>query len=815
MEFLTAIATTSFKNRVYCWVLMSRNILTICFLVGLFGLNLCVASAQNDPEVSQTDIKEFENHVKPFLTEYCSRCHGKRIQRADFAFHDVDGNVSNAKDWERWEKILEMISIGDMPPEDQTQPSKTKRLQITTWIAAELKKIGKGPDAVSLQLPSQGNRINHEELFSGKHQGPSFSRARLWRLSPEIYKEFTDKLFPQRTSQKTISQPFVDLGGKEIRDYTLLVADEGTINVLLQTSHLVAGKLICGEKQSAVKRKKARNEVDPIGPSYRPIKGYFRPAYLVFNRFAKRTENVAESEMDNVLETAFRYLLQRRPTSDEVQHYKNNLFRKTLKSGGRAEGLRYLLMGIMMSTEFVFRMEHGLGTRLTDGRRMLSPRELSYAISYAITDDVPDDQLRSAVAEGKLKTKQDVERQVRRLLSEPAGENYWGFVPRGNTTVGQLLRQPYGQLKNKRLLRFFRQYFGYHKSIDVFKDESRNNRHEPFRLVMDADLMVLHALKNDRHVLEELLTTDKYFVAYMPPAEVKRFMDRLKKNKGQDNKRKKKRNAYETEMLSKGLMPNPNKHYRRYVDSYNLPDDWSYPIKQPAALPQQMRSGILTHPAWLTSFSGNFENDPVRRGKWIQEKLLAGVVPDLPIGVDARVPVDHSRTLRERFEIVNEEKCWRCHKKMNPLGDVFESYDDFGRFRKFEPLGDVEEYSKKLSEYERLLRRAKGDANKVRMAKPELKRVAVDSSTVIKNAADPNLNGKYNNAAEMLQKFAKSPRVRQSFIRHVFRYFMGRNETLNDSPTLMAMDRTYVQSQGSFKETLITLLTSDSFLYRK
>ena len=49
----------------------------------------------------------------------------------------------------------------------------------------------------------------------------------------------------------------------------------------------------------------------------------------------------------------------------------------------------------------------------------------------------------------------------------------------------------------------------------------------------------------------------------------------------------------------------------------------------------------------------------------------------------------------------------------------------------------------------------------------------------------------------------------------MFRFFMGRNETLNDSPTLMAMDQTYQDSDGSFKETLITLLTSDSFLTRK
>ncbi|MDC0279173.1 DUF1585 domain-containing protein, partial [bacterium] len=66
-----------------------------------------------------------------------------------------------------------------------------------------------------------------------------------------------------------------------------------------------------------------------------------------------------------------------------------------------------------------------------------------------------------------------------------------------------------------------------------------------------------------------------------------------------------------------------------------------------------------------------------------------------------------------------------------------------------------------------------------------------------------------------IQQLAKSERVRQSMIRHVFRYFMGRNERLTDSATLIEADRVYVESGGSFNELLVSLLTSDSFLYRK
>ena len=73
----------------------------------------------------------------------------------------------------------------------------------------------------------------------------------------------------------------------------------------------------------------------------------------------------------------------------------------------------------------------------------------------------------------------------------------------------------------------------------------------------------------------------------------------------------------------------------------------------------------------------------------------------------------------------------------------------------------------------------------------------------------------FHHECDLVQRLAASDRVRQSFIRHAFRYWMGRNETLNDSPTLMAADRAYVESDGSFDELLVSLLTSDSFLMRR
>ena len=67
----------------------------------------------------------------------------------------------------------------------------------------------------------------------------------------------------------------------------------------------------------------------------------------------------------------------------------------------------------------------------------------------------------------------------------------------------------------------------------------------------------------------------------------------------------------------------------------------------------------------------------------------------------------------------------------------------------------------------------------------------------------------------MIKRLAKSKRVEQVFVRHVFRFFMGRNETLNDANTLQDAYKAYKDSDGSFRALVLSLLSSDSFIYRR
>jgi hypothetical protein len=230
--------------------------------------------------------------------------------------------------------------------------------------------------------------------------------------------------------------------------------------------------------------------------------------------------------------------------------------------------------------------------------------------------------------------------------------------------------------------------------------------------------------------------------------------------------------------------------------NYDNSPPLDYPTEQPFKL--ENRKGILTHPAWLIAHSLNTATDPVKRGRWVREKLLAGRVPDIPITVDAVVPEDPEKTMRNRLEkVTTARECWKCHESMNPLGLPFEMYDDFGRFRTLELLEHPDNIVTKGGRWE------------------IHKTLPVDPRGLLDSTGDPRLDGEVDDALDMIDRLAKSPRARQSIIRHAFRFYMGRNEMLSDSKSLIDADNAYVKSGGSFKAVIVSLLTSDSFIFRK
>ncbi|OUU60079.1 MAG: hypothetical protein CBC20_03015 [Verrucomicrobia bacterium TMED60] len=517
----------------------------------------------------------------------------------------------------------------------------------------------------------------------------------------------------------------------------------------------------------------------------------------------------------------FEALTYRPPLKEESMEYLE-IVKSSIDKVGREDGIFMGLSAIFLDRDALFRSELAKqGKPDKHGRVMLRDWELGLAVNHALGYISPDQELRAAIVEGKMRTRSDVHREVSRMLDDDA------------------IRKP-------RVLRFFRDFFDHDLAGYICKDEkalastgtsARGSAY--FRAMFEAtastDRLIELIVADDQEVLKELLTTQKVVhtgtdrtlfgrrytkeeqeiarkekqraeeLATLEIAEERKILTKEvnkleaeakanEKDKGLQKilvRKQKELTALIKKMVDMkrkaGSSINVNVEEANFsgkqifarVSRRSFGNGSMKPERTLSTVPEGQRLGILTHPSWLVSHSDAMDNHAIHRGIWVRERLLGGGIPDVPITVDAQLPDEPGTTLRERMRVTREKYCWSCHEKMDPLGLPFEIYNHAGIYR--------------TTDFE----------------KP------VDASGEIIDSGDPSLDGPVANALEMIEKLANSERVEQVFVRHAFRFWMGRNETLHDRPILQAAHRAYRESGGSMKALIISLVTSDAFLFRR
>ena len=794
--------------------------------------------------------------AEELLENYCYSCHDEWEQEGGLQLDEL-GQMPLESRLDVLNRVQEQLYLGQMPPKKKKkQPTETERVKMLSWVAAELKKHDASTLEGKLRYPNYGNHVSHEKLFSGEIVAKPYTPARRWLVSPQIFIERINAVFgleggSRQRSFYGVTIPVILPDHSGVRYYDTTTLNGGHLLMMLTNADWISEKQLreARIKNGEIKSNEFLNPKDRWSPRRTPE---------AFELIVTKKSPPTEAEMSAAIHTQYQCVLQRDANKSELERHLK-LFKESIFLAGNTEGLRQMLVSVLLKSDFMYRYEFGAGEVDGTGRMKLSPREASYAIAYALSDRNPDAELLKAAAEGRLNTKEDYRREVSRMLNDESS-----FAGQGAPEVnGKGLSSH--KVSHPKINRFFREFFGYPNMTKVFKDTKRSGGFysnagrgtagTSGHVIDEADKIVDHILRKDQNVFEQLLTTDEYFVYHTRPDEQTaaiigrwreaydvlknepwqkepgqvslKYEELLKKNLGLKVPQQKKGKGrhdntlvrlmgYFEATFGRGSTPYTNPPWahgfrHQYSEIYNLAPipgsrggdtgqkGWDFQVKQPFKI--QNRKGILTHPAWLLAHSQNTETDPVRRGKWIREKLLAGYVPDVPITVDAQIPEDHHRTLRERLdEVTSPQECWKCHVHMNPLGLTFEMFDDFGRFRIAEALEHPENLIK--------VGNGKSSAS-VYKTKP------LNISGVLKGTGDPALDGEVKDAYDLIDRLAKSRRVRQSIIRHAFRYFMGRNELLSDSQTLIDAEIAYANNGGSFKSVIISLLTSDSFIYRK
>ncbi len=792
--------------------------------------------------------KDFDSFAHSFLVNHCVDCHGETEPEGNLSLHDL-GPVDEVNA-AIWRSVWAQVTLKEMPPKEMDQPKVIDRLQFSDWIVGELTRVMSDKGGFHDHLdPNKGNYVDHDLLLGPLPEGiklaPTSSPARIWRLTPQEHITRLNELInkepeydPAMPGLRTHGDVVPTNHGGELKLYfgtdriikwqggTVAYAtavkslpavlssarahglenypDFYTVNSAEATQILdVADDIIRYMAYGPLSIAQPYQITDDPNSIADKMKGDIRglPTSLVYSTKIVRpltpvydlmqAEGVNDDLLRAAIDDLFEALTFRPPTNQESDDYLV-IVKQSIEKLGKEEGATLGLSSIFLDRDALFRPELvETGKPDAYGRIMLQDWELGLAVNHALRYIKPDEELREAIAEGRMRTRDDVKREVTRMLADDS------------------IRKP-------RILRFFRDYFDYDLGGYICKDSKAlsetgvsNRGQAHYNAMFDAtastDRLIELILQEDKDVLKQLLTTDKvvatkadnvYFgrrrskaetVAAIAAAkkaaeelaliEAAKLEAWLKANPGKEPpKPEKKKQETVNHNITEADLSGPDIYAR--VSRRSFGNGSMKPERILATAPEGQRLGILTHPSWLVSHSDAMDNHAILRGRWIRERLLGGGIPDVPITVDAMLPNEPHNTLRERMRVTTETYCWTCHQKMDPLGLPFEMFNHAGLYRETE------------------------------LEKP------VDTTGEIIDSGDPTIDGSVANAIEMIQRLAESKRAEQVFIRHAFRFWMGRNETLNDGPILQEAYRAYKDSGGSMNALLISLLTSDAFLYR-
>ena len=319
-----------------------------------------------------------ENH----LSQYCFRCHGEEKTKGGLNLAQLLTQRPLIKNREQWNHVVDLVSAGDMPPEDEAQPNAEERQAI---------------------LRSLDRELNHFDF--SKIDDPGFEKAR--RLTNQEY-------------NNTVS----DLFGKPLAPADRFPADltgasgfENSANTLfLQASRME--RYIAAAERIVESVLPAESLLDEESASFRRI-FFVLPGNLQQDaEETAGTEAAARRVLKRFLLRAYR----RPPTKEELSQAMER-FRETLLPNSGVDGfvsaVKQVIQATLISPKFLLRIEQG---RESADSWRISDFELASRLSYFLWATMPDDELFELASQAKLRQPETLRSQVRRMLQSPKAE---------------------------------------------------------------------------------------------------------------------------------------------------------------------------------------------------------------------------------------------------------------------------------------------------------------------------------------------------------------------------------------------------------
>ncbi|ADB16164.1 Protein of unknown function DUF1592 [Pirellula staleyi DSM 6068] len=801
-----------------------------CAHASLLAIASLVSQASAAVDLPAELAEKFTRDVTPFVSKHCADCHDKEEPQAGLTLTTFAEAKAIVPDREHWEKVLELVSSGSMPPSDQPQPP-----------AADVEKFTSVVQAI----------FDHVDKTSPRDPG----RVTVRRLNRVEYNNTIRDLFGVDL------RPADDFPSDDVGHGFDNIGDVLTVSPVLMERYLaaaesVSSRIITPEAPQRPNRFLSCKYVEPAGSTvpqsqYRPMTsepkesgietGPFFTSYMMDAdgeyRFRIRCYTSAPKEQKvtvailacgkdivspagdgDIADLAgaalsglrpFRVIARQEVTAREQKEAQNLEFTIPPMAGIERMAVALVKPGdgqphVTLHIEW-FNLEGPMDTRPRTHRELLATtaaddeaksrevftRFLARAFRRKPTADEIEKHVKyvaSVQSSEQLKWEAAMQRGVQVVLCSPK------FLFRTEPDYDP--ENPNVHAIDQYQLASRLSYFLWSSMPDdeLFALASQN------RLVDDLDNQVRRMLKDPKsqalvdNFALQWLQLQRITQITPDPEKFPNFDDRLKASMVEETK------LFLREIIQndRSILELIDADYtflnERLARHYGIIDTmgntWETKPRREGGQqlrgrefqkvmlgPDSHRGGLLTQASVLTVTSNPTRTSPVKRGRWVLEQILGTPPPPPPPNVPEldKEGAALTGTLRQRLEQHRENiACASCHARMDPLGFAFENFDAVGAFRKTDG-----------SDY-------------------------VDASGVLPDGR------KFNGPAELKEILkTKAPQVRKALTEKLLTYATGRGLEYYDKPAVRQIVESMPAGEDRFSHLVLGIVRSDPFMLRR
>ena len=707
------------------------RLLPLLAIAGSGALHAAVTAPAPDPE--------FQKVAEPFFEQHCNRCHNEKKHKGDFRMDTLSREFASGKDVSRWADVMDKISSGEMPPEEEKQPKAAEVARIAEWLAGKLKegeaaRLAKR-DRVTFSKLTRDEYVNSvRDLLGVTYDATDptgLSEDEAWRgferigsvlsLSPSaVEKHFAAgeailaEAMPDKAPVKfTKHRTALDLRGNP-NDFKEPWGPK--VRVDIWPGHDLGGRPSPGQALPISGYYKCRIQVSGLKP--KDGRAPHLAVYAVdLDRMLFEQDIVAPEDKPTIVE-----FIAHLPAGNVNIRMANEVpGPSNLPRSGRADPRApfFSIKEGRRPWQTKLTDEEGLPIMpflIMDWVEWEGPLDFE-GPTYAQREYLPKesgnfDQARESLTRlaerayrRPVKT-EEIDQLVSLVKSEMAsGEKFEAAFKTAVLSV--LCAKDFLYLvegspeKNNPKLNDWElasrlSYFLWSSMPDepLIAAARNGTLHQPEVLRAQVQRM-MHDPRIARFTTAFPRDWLQLRQVGMFPPDKKLYPDYdtwLEKSMVAETQ------AYFREVLEKNLS------LREFLDSnwamlnprlafhYQIPNVVEDKFQRVSLRPEDNRGGLLTQAAILSLTSDGTRHRPVHRGKWVLESIIGKTPPPPPANVPAIEPTPATQpkaTLRNKLDAhKRDETCAACHQKIDPLGLAFDNYDAIGRWRTEEIVGD-------------------------------------------------------------------------------------------------------------------------------